>query len=357
MLQEIDQALTRLLLLDLEKGQGLPKDVRVTVGDPPDERGGEPTLNLFLHDVVENLVQRDQSFEVRPGSELWTVGKSRRPTRVDASYLLSAHALDAATEHRLLGAALRTMLRHGYVPPSLLGEALAPFGDEAVALMVAQRDGRAHRDVASIWQASGHRLRPAIGIVATAMIDPFETRTVRLVREAVFGLAQGVPAEGAARQMDLRSLRVSVAGRVVDDEDDRSLTDAELSVDGATVGTVDAQGVFLARDLAPGRHTIRVDSRGYAPWEGEVDVPLPLRGEALEPIEVRLKREKMAATKPEGFQAEGTLRHPDGRPAAYVPVTMGGRTAVTDAEGRYVFELEGAEEAIVLLPEAAGVAP
>ena len=354
MLHEIDESIARLLLDDLERAEGLPKGVQVTVGEPPEEPKGEPRLNLFLHDVVENLAQRDQSFEVRPGPDLWTVGKGRRPTRIDASYLLTAHAEDAATEHRLLGAALRTMLRHGYVPPRLLGESLAPFGDEALSLMVAQRDGWAHRDVAAVWTAARRALRPAVGIVATAMIDPYETKTVRLVREAVFGLAQGVPAEGARRQMDLRSLRVGAAGRVVDDDDDRALAGAELFVDGAAAGRADARGVFLARDLAAGERTIRIEAGGYTPWEGTVEAAAPMRGGALEPLEVRLRREKAGAVST-GLRVEGTLRHADGRPAAYVPVTMGGRTAVTDAEGRYVFEVEEESGRMVLLPPESGI--
>jgi len=352
-LHEIDDALVRLLRQELGK-EGVPGDVSITVGDPPDERPENPQLNLFLHDVVENVARRDQSFEVRPGADLWTVGKSRRPTRVDASYLLSAHAADAATEHRMLGAALRILLRNQYVPPALLGESLAVFGDEALTLMVAQRDGWAHRELTAIWQAAGRRLRPAIGIVATAMVDPFETKTVRLVREAVIGLAQGVPAEGAARQMDLRSLRVSAAGRVVDAKSGEPLAGAQMFADDAPIGVSDALGVFLARDLAPGRRSLRIEAPGYTAWESEIDVSPPLRGGALEPVEVRLRTAEHSVALP-GSKITGVLRHADGRPAAFIPLSLNGRLAVTDDQGRYVFELESAESPHILVPDAANL--
>ncbi|RYG32595.1 DUF4255 domain-containing protein, partial [bacterium] len=192
MLDQIDGALTRLLTADLKRADGVPDSVEVVVGNPPEEAEGKTRLNLFLHDVQENLQLRDQSFEVRPQDDMWTVGKSRRATRIDASYLLTAHAESPALEHLLLGAALGVLLRNGYVPSALLGETLAPFGDEAIRLMVAQRDPQAPRGTQTVWQASGHPLRPSVSIVATAMFDPFETKTVSLVREAVFALAQGI---------------------------------------------------------------------------------------------------------------------------------------------------------------------
>ncbi|RYG44860.1 DUF4255 domain-containing protein [bacterium] len=357
MLNEIDGALKRLLLVNLKRETGIPDSVEVRVGSPPEEMGEGAWLNLFLHDVQENLELRDQSFEVRPQPDMWTVGKSRRATRVDVSYLLTAHAEDSETEHLLLGVALGILLRNGYVPAALLGEPLATFGDEAVRLLIAQRNEDSVRKAPTVWQAAGLRLRPSVSIVATAMFDPFETKTVSLVREAVFALAQGIHPEGAARQMDLRSLRVSIAGRVVDDGTGEPIANAVCALDDGPEVATDRRGVFLMRDAVPGNHRVRVTHRRYEEENFEAVAAPPLKGGALEPVEVRLKP-RAGEPAPQGLRIEGDIRHEDGSPAAYIPVRLGGQTAVTDAEGHYVFRTaapDDGEKIEVMVPERLNV--
>ncbi|HQR37025.1 MAG TPA: protein-disulfide reductase DsbD family protein [Blastocatellia bacterium] len=47
---------------------------------------------------------------------------------------------------------------------------------------------------------------------------------------------------------------------------------ASVLVDGRPAGQVGAQGRFIARNVAPGRHKVRVEMEGFAPWEQQLVV-------------------------------------------------------------------------------------
>ncbi|RYG32074.1 carboxypeptidase regulatory-like domain-containing protein [bacterium] len=156
--------------------------------------------------------------------------------------------------------------------------------------------------------------------------------------------------------MDLRSLRVSIAGRVLDDRTGEPITDAVCSTAERQAAT-DERGVFLLRDAAPGKHTVTVTHSRYAESTFEAVAAPAMKGGALEPVEVRLKP-KASEPVPKGARFEGDIRYADGSPAAYIPIRLGGQTAVTDAQGHYVFEsasLVGAEKVEVLTPKSLNV--
>lgn len=342
MLHEVDQSIKNLLFAELKKTAGglLQDEDQIVVGAPAADEDGRARIHLFLHDVHENLTLRDPSFEVRRGTNDWEVGKSRKATRLNLSYLLTAHAGTASEEHRLLGEVLGVLLRHGFVPQDHLVGSLKPFEEEAVVLSVAQRDHWAHADGPKVWQATGQPLRPFVGIVAAAMFDPFETRTVRLVREALLAVGQGAGPDGPDRQMDVRSLRVS-AGGVISGTDGEPIPEATVRVESRPEQTsTDAHGAFFLQNLPPGKHRLSFSKRGYL--VDPVEVTVPPRGQAgeLDLISVQMHlesdAERVEAT-PEQGEIIGTLRYADGRPAPYIPVRIGNRTAVTDGEGMYRF--------------------
>src|SRR3569832_2261227 len=92
MLQDVDQTIRNLLLAELRgASDGLNGEAsQLVVGPPsPTEETDlkKPRIRLFLHDVHENLAVRDQSFEIRRTPNEMEVGKGRRPTRRNLSYL------------------------------------------------------------------------------------------------------------------------------------------------------------------------------------------------------------------------------------------------------------------------------
>lgn len=365
MLHEVDQSIKNLLFTELRKAtNGLVHAEDQIVVGPPDAAASvdHPQIHLFLHDVHENVTLRDQSFEIRRGASEWEVGKSRKATRLNLSYLLTTHAKDPGTEHRLLGESIGVLLRHGFVPEEHLVGSLKPFQEEAVVLSVAQRDHWAHADGPKVWQATGLPLRPFVGIVAAAMFDPFETRTVRLVREALLAIGQGTGPNGPDRQMDIRSIRMS-AGGAVSGPNGEPLTDVKVAVEGhADQTTSDAQGVFFFQNLPPGKHRLTFSKRGYQEAQTEVTAPPRGRSNEFEPVAVQMRIESdegRAQALRTSFSMEpgvstlvGTLRYADGRAAPFVPVRIGDRTAVTDEEGMYFFTQipGGTQELIAEIP-------
>ncbi len=175
--------------------------------DPPTAAeasdGPRCRLNLYLHDVRENVQLRDQSWAVVRRSEEGSIrGRKRPPVRLDLSYLVTAHmADDPATEHRLLSETLGILLRLPYVPEEYLTGTLEGRGAEGVLLTVVQPDDVAHTDAHNLWRVLGGSLRPSISVVVTTEFDPFETTWTRVVREAVLGIGHGVPPRGPQRPL------------------------------------------------------------------------------------------------------------------------------------------------------------
>ncbi len=352
MLHEVDQSIRNLLAAELRMAS--PKlvsdDAQIVIGAPSDLEQGKlekPRVRLFLHDIHENLAVRDQGYEITRAAGEMQVGKSLKPTRLNLSYLLTVEAEKPEAEHQLLGEALGVLMRNGFIPTRYLEGSLTRFGEEAISISVGQRDHWAHMDAPKVWQATGLPLRPFIGIVASALFDPYETRTVKLVREALFSMGQGVRPAGPDRQMDVRSVRVSAAGAITD-ENGEPLPDVVVSIHGRGDQTLtDAQGVFLFRNLPSGPHRLAFRKRGFE--DAETEAVAPPRGLAneLQPVAVQLKAASakgLVSSVRSEFQERakpttliGTLRYSDGRPASFIPVRIGERTAVTDQEGVYHF--------------------
>jgi len=99
MLHEVDQSIKSLLFDELQSLFARFVDRRgpIVFGPPSQTESNDlkkPLIRLFLHDVHENLTVRDQSFEIRRTSDETEIGKSRKPTRLNLSYLLTVEAKD-----------------------------------------------------------------------------------------------------------------------------------------------------------------------------------------------------------------------------------------------------------------------
>lgn len=363
MIHEVDESIRRLLAAELlASGNSLIKDEsQILFGIPTEElaKDKRPRIFLYLHDVRENLKLRDESFHITRGAGDFTVAKRHAPLRLDISYLVSASAEDSLTEHRLLGDVLAVLVRNGVVPPKYLSENMREEGSQALLLSVAQSDHPAHVDAPKLWQSLNATLKPTITLVATAKFNPFETKFVKVVREAIFALGQGIRPEGADRQMDLKSIRVSAAGLVADKGRAQALANVMVSIEGLSQQTTtDDRGFFHFDNLAPGRYKLSFRKRGYKTIEVETVAPPPGRSDLLEPLDIsmttlddseRVAEEKVIrdGTRNASELLEvgrrvtvslvGTLRLPDGSPASYVPVRIGNKTAVTDEDGVYHF--------------------
>jgi hypothetical protein len=371
-IQDVDATLERLLAGEL--AAAAPKEgFQVTFGPPTDadeKRTSKPRVNLYLHDVRENLDLRDESFHVsrKPGEN----EAKRFPGAVtmDLSYLVTVHSDgDPVAEHKFLSDVLGVLFRARSVPEKYLAESLRPGGPNAMSLTVAQPDHPAHNDPPSLWQALGGRLRPTLGLVVTARFNPFETSLVRLVREAIVGLGQGVSPSGPQRPLSIQVTRVTAAG-IISAPGGEPLGGATVSVRGRDekAGT-DERGFFYILDLPPGKHTLQIARRGYRDAEVAVMAPPPGRQDLLEPVGISLQpladaeaieqkglAVSAAINAPQLVEAgrtyavslTGRLKLSDGRPAAYIPVRVGERSTTTDGEGFYTFHnLSGSHHTVI----------
>lgn len=361
MIQDIDETLSRLLVAELGRLPGCPvRDPEQITFAPPSEiepvRDGEARVNLYLHDVRENVDMRDESFRTLRKPEEGLAGRRRGPVRLDLSYVVTIYAGDdPTTEHRLLSEVLGVFLRCLAAPVEHLAGSLEGKGPHALMLEVAQPEHLTNLDPPALWQALGGKLRPALSLVVNAPFDPFDTKWVRVVREAILGMgpAPGAPMSGAP--VPASAARVSAAGLVLDQETEMPLLDAEVSVEeGAQQVWTDQRGFFCLTNLPPGSHTLRVRVAGYRRHEQRIEAPAPGRTDQLQPAVIALRRmtdeeakeeEKKAAEEalnapglaPDGehyrVSLSGRLRFPDGQTASFVPLRAGRQKTRTDADG------------------------
>ncbi|HVT11596.1 MAG TPA: Pvc16 family protein [Fimbriimonadaceae bacterium] len=375
MIQDVDESIRRLIVGELvHAGSSLIKDEsQVVLGMPgEDDKDKKPRINLYLHDVRENLPLRDESFHIQRKPSDWAVAKRHAAIRLDLAYIIVVTAEDPLIEHRVLGEVLAVLIRNNVVAEKYLAPSLLEEQPNALLLAVAQPDHAATSDPQKLWQSLGTRIRPTVSLVATAKFNPFETKFVKVVREAIMALGQGVHPEGPDRQMDIRSVRLGAAGIVSDKGE--PLANVTVSIEGREEQTTtDERGFFFFLNLPPARYKFRFDKRAYKPAEMEAVAPPPGRSDTLEPMDVSMTRltdaEMDQANKTNNQEVlrapsfietnrrvtlslVGTLRFQDGTPAAYVPVRIGGRTAVTDEDGVYHFTglLPGEHQIIAEIP-------
>jgi hypothetical protein len=379
MIHDVDNAMSRLLATELARIPRCPvRDPEQITFDSPliaeQAQDGEARVNLYLYDVRENRERREEGFRRKPmNQQEQTVGVQRPPVQMDLLYLVTAHAGDdPPTEHRLLANVLGVLLRYDSVPAVHLAGDLTGQSDNSVSMAVAQPDHLA--DPASLWQALGGKIRPALTLLVTFPFDAHATIWTKVAREAVLALVRGAGEQEPGRPMGLSRVQASVAGIVVDQESGQPLLGVAVSAAGwEEEVTTDEQGFFCLLNLPPGPYTLHIVRRGWRALEYPVNVGPSGRLDQIEPTVIAMRRqddeERAAAEAERGDAARnvpalmeagrisrvsltGTLRLPDGRPAAFIPVRIGAQRTATDAEGVYCFFdlLSGDQTVIAELP-------
>lgn len=262
MFDDLDRTL-QTLLHDAAAPQAL-RDADVAFVTPgkgyaPDQA----TLNLFLHQIQENLELRDPA----PVVERSGNGFVRRqpPLRVRSTYLVTAwsEAAGAAdkvnSEHRLLGLALVWLRRFPVIPARFLQGDLA--GQQvAPPTLVARPDGA--RDVGEFWSALGIPPRPALDL------------SVTIGMELDLALPEGRPVVTAELRLPPGEPGFHVAGTVRRADTLAPVAGARVTVAATGLAAVtDQQGRFHLAGLTAGSHTLRASAAGHATTETSIVVP------------------------------------------------------------------------------------
>ncbi len=168
MFHEVGAALRSLIEQEVLNGA----DVDVSFAAPTAEWATErqrPTIDIFLHDIREDLEQRPAQFREVRDEEGRVTARAWPPRFFTLSYLVTAWAGRPEDEQRLLASVLAAIVRHDRLPADVLEGSLVAH-QRQVRLTLAAPE--ATERVTDVWTALGGELRPSLHVSVTAPLDP-----------------------------------------------------------------------------------------------------------------------------------------------------------------------------------------
>jgi hypothetical protein len=272
MFHDLDEVLRQLLIRELPVEK---KEVDISFDQPKREwsaRLNRPTLNLFLYDIRENLkLRHSQQWLVEPQPD-GTKTQRRVPPRVDLHYMITAWAKEPDDEHNLLARTLMALFRQPHVPQDLLPESMQNQ-PVPVPLQVAQEDTL--RNPADVWNALDNEMRPAVPLIVTLVLDPYEPFVTSLVRtrELRFGQA----ADPSLVQEFIEGFEADVLWTIGGTiHTDKPLEDLRLTlVERGQEVPIQDEGRFTIGRLRAGDYTLEIAVNGLEPTRHKITVPSP----------------------------------------------------------------------------------
>lgn len=198
MIERVDGLLEELFKSELRPILG---EVNVVI-DPPTRKWASsvdsPTLNLYLHDIRENNKLRGQQPTMLVETRGYETGLLHQPMVFDLHYMITAWAKLPHQEHQLLMEALMVLLRCenpiddqtanidwvANPPQSKLEQLRRSFlqeRTEGIAFKVAQYE--MHINPRDIWSVLDNEMHPAINLMVTLSVQPYQSIPRTLVRE------------------------------------------------------------------------------------------------------------------------------------------------------------------------------
>jgi hypothetical protein len=271
MFHDLDEVLKKLLIQEIPIKKG---EVDIAFDQPKREwsaRLNRPTLNLFLYDIRENRKLRQSQQWMVEHNEDGTVTQRRTPARIDVHYMITAWANEPEDEHNLLARALMALFRQPHLPPELLPKSL---GDQSapVPLQVAQEDML--QNPADVWSALDNEIRPAIVLMATLAVDPYQPLVTPLVRTRQLRIGQSAePSIEALVEGFEPDVLWTIGGTV---HTDTPLEDLHLTLveQGLEVPLKD-DGRFTIGRLRADTYTLEIAKDGHKPKRHKLIVPGP----------------------------------------------------------------------------------
>ena len=261
MIDELDEALRELLIRELPV-----KNNEVDIGfDQPKRdwsaRLSRPTVNLYLHDIRENLkLRREQKpyeLERRPNA----VVQQRQPMRVDLHYLVTTWATAPEDEHRLLARTLMSFMRYPEFPGDLLPEGLQ---DQPIPIPLKVAQSETLDKPSDLWSVLDNQQRPGIVLIATLSFSAYPAVVKPLTRTAEI---RSGSVDNTATSRGFISISGTVSSR-------KPLANMRLKLleRGQDIETRPG-GEFAIRNLEPGDYTLEITAVGRKPSKHKLTVP------------------------------------------------------------------------------------
>jgi hypothetical protein len=273
MIDEIDEALRQLFIRELPIKNN---EVDIAFEQPKREwsaRLSRPTINIFLHDVRENVKLRQTQLQRqverrRDGTSLQRLNF----VRLDLHYVVTVWATDPEDEHRLLTRALLVLFKNQELPQDLLPEGLQaqPW---PVPLVVAQYE--TVEKPSDIWNVMDNQQRPAIMMVATIALDPAVPFSAPLVRsrELRFGQASDIQTVQQFAPKGDSGQYWTIGGTV---HSQKPLTNLVVRVvESGQQAALQAEGRFTIGNLRAGDYTLEISADGRKSMSTKVTIPAP----------------------------------------------------------------------------------
>ncbi|QFZ21390.1 DUF4255 domain-containing protein [Saccharothrix syringae] len=195
MIHEVDEAIRRMLTAAGVPGGGGELSFEAPTKDWSARRNA-PTVNVFLHDIREDVMRRHAG-----GAEVYddegVMTGWRGPARwFELAYLVTAWTNRPQDEHRLLAEVLACLVRVERMANEWLTGTLAELGLGVVLNSAQPPDGRA---TSEMWSALGGELKPSIDLKVIAPLAGEWTPAGPPVTEGVVLEAAGQAGERARR--------------------------------------------------------------------------------------------------------------------------------------------------------------
>ena len=271
MFHDLDEVLRQLLIREIPIRNG---EVDITFEQPTREwaaRLSRPTLNVFLHDIRENLKLRHSQEWIVEQNKDGTATQRRTPVRVNLHYMITAWANEPDDEHNLLARTLMALFRQPHLPHDLLPESLQDQ-PRPIQLQVAQVDEL--RSPADVWNALDNEIRPAVVLTVILAIDPYQPLITPLVstREIRFGQAAD-PSSARELVEGTEDVFWTVGGSL---RTDRPLEELRLTlVERGLDIPIQEEGQFAISKLRAGVYTLEVAANGQVLTRSKITVPAP----------------------------------------------------------------------------------
>ncbi len=263
MIDELDDGLRELLLRELPIKNN---EVDIAFDQPKRDwsaRLSRPTINLYLHDIRENVkLRREQRpYELERRSN--AVVQQRQPMRVDLHYLVPPWAAAPEDEHRLLARTLMTLMRYPEFPGDLLPEGLQ---DQPIPipLKVAQSDTL--DKPSDLWSVLDNQQRPGIVLIATLSFSAYPSVVKPLTRTAEVRT-------GPSDNPGAGHGYISISGMI---KTRKPLANLRLKLleRGQEIDLLE-NNEFGIRNLQPGDYTLEITADGRKPSKHKITVPAP----------------------------------------------------------------------------------